>query len=127
MIIKEKGFRERLIENLPPDKYPMLKLHLLTENDKSLSTGELKTQIINYHQIIIQDNQVKDFSLLTNEKETRNQDTMITPRAYEHLCDDAFFTEYKGKVCHPKEDFWRNLICRFCKRRGPHKINFMII
>ena len=67
MIISKKGFRERIIDNLPPDRYAMLKLHLLTENDKELSMDDLKTQIINYHQIINQEHQVKELDLMMNE------------------------------------------------------------
>ena len=52
MNISEKGFRERLIKNLPAKKYQMLKLNLLTLNDNNLTTDECKKQIINYHSII---------------------------------------------------------------------------
>ena len=51
MTLTEKGYRERLIENLPSNKYAMLKLNPLTENDKdNISTNELKQKILNYNE-----------------------------------------------------------------------------
>ena len=53
MLLTDKGYRERLIENLPSNKYAMLKLNLLTENDKNnITTDDLKLQILNYHEMI---------------------------------------------------------------------------
>lgn len=105
MVINDKGFRERLIENLPSRKYHMLKLNLLTMNDDaSFTTDDCKKQIINYYMILNQNAQ---------------NATEIALNVFQDDNENEYCTRCKGKKKkHLKKDCWKDVKCNFCGNMG---------
>ena len=92
-IINDKGFRERLIENLPSRKYSMLKLNLLTLNDDpSFTNDECKKQIINYYQILNNNSQNATEIVLNTYEDNTNQEycTICPSKKRKHLKKDCW-------------------------------------
>ena len=107
MTLTDKGYRERLIENLPSNKYSMLKLNVLTEKDKNkISIDELKLQILNYYEMIEETNKSNEDMAFNIIHKNKNQT----------IFNQDWCTQFTGKRKHVKSQCWKNLICEYFKK-----------
>lgn len=117
MKIKDKGFRERLIENLPASQYAILKLNLLTMNDKGMTTDECKSQILNYHHIMESkvQNKIDQTLNVYNEPETPNKKSK--EENYEERSSSILCQNCPNTPQHLASKCWKNKTCRKCLQK----------